>query len=210
MPRQEGWYNLSTHFPWIGMRTADPDGAHVEYFRGIRNPIGVKVGPATSARVPEAADRHPATREDEPGRLTLIHRFGATRIARSLPPLIEAARSHRQDRSCGAATRCTATRASPPTASRPATSTNILGELDQAFDIHAACGSRLGGVHIELTGEDVTECIGGARGPERGRPEARLPVATRSAAELRAGARNGAVHRAQDERRRGSPLSRRQ
>jgi 3-deoxy-7-phosphoheptulonate synthase len=162
VPHREGWFNLSTHFPWIGMRTADPGGAHVEYFRGIRNPIGVKIGPAMT---PEALQRlieilHP---EDEPGRLTLIHRFGSECIGRLLPPLIEAVRSTGKsvlwccDPMHGN-TRLTAdgikTRNFP----------DILSELDQAFDIHAGCASRLGGIHIELTGEDVTECVGGARG----------------------------------------------
>ena len=96
VPRRDGWYNLSTHFPWIGVRTSDPDAAHVEYFRGIRNPIAVKVGLAdpgqtNSATASERLERlldilHP---DDEPGRLTLIHRFGAHHIARALPPLIE-------------------------------------------------------------------------------------------------------------------------
>jgi 3-deoxy-7-phosphoheptulonate synthase len=161
VPRHTGWYNLSTHFPWIGMRTADPDGAHAEYFRGIRNPVAVKVG---SALTPENLKRlidllHP---DDEPGRLTLIHRFGTKNIARDLPALIEAARS----------TGKTVLWCCDPMHGNTRTTVggiktryfeDILGELDQAFDIHAAQGSRLGGIHIELTGEAVTECIGGAR-----------------------------------------------
>lgn len=162
VPRQEGWFNLATHFPWIGMRTADPDGAHVEYFRGIRNPVAVKVG---GAMKPEALKRlidilHP---DDEPGRLTLVHRFGDQSIGRMLPPLIEAVQSTGKtvlwccDPMHGN-TRMTAEGV------KTRYFDDILGELDQAFDIHAECGSCLGGVHIELTGEDVTECIGGARG----------------------------------------------
>ncbi|MBS1877085.1 MAG: 3-deoxy-7-phosphoheptulonate synthase class II [Acidobacteria bacterium] len=162
VPRQEGWYNLSTHFPWIGMRTADPEGAHVEYFRGIQNPVAVKVGPGFSAdRLRRLIDvLHPV---DEPGRLTLIHRCGTERIARYLPELIRAARStgktvlwccdpmHGNTRSTadGIKTRYFV---------------DILGELDQAFEIHRTEGVPLGGLHIELTGEAVTECIGGARG----------------------------------------------
>jgi len=162
VPRQEGWFNLSTHFPWIGMRTADPAGAHVEYFRGIRNPIGVKVGPdmppSTLRELVEILD--PA---GEPGRLTLIHRFGAERIALCLPPLIEAVRSTDKpvlwccDPMHGNA--CTTSGGY-----KTRRFEDILGELDRAFDIHAALGSSLGGVHIELTGEDVAECVGGARG----------------------------------------------
>ena len=162
VPRQEGWFDLSTHFPWIGMRTADPAGAHVEYFRGIRNPIGVKIGPAMTPAVLRQLIEilHP---HDEPGRLTLIHRFGNDSIARSLPPLIEAARS----------TGKTVLWCCDPLHGNTRTTADgfktryfeeILGELDQAFDIHAAHGSYLGGMHIELTGEDVTECVGGARG----------------------------------------------
>lgn len=162
VPRREGWYNLSTHFPWIGMRTADPDGAHVELFRGIVNPIGLKIGTDTT---PERVQRlvsilHP---DNEPGRLTLIHRFGKDRIAACLPRLIEAVRSTGKtvlwccDPMHGN-TRVTAAGV------KTRLFDDILGEVEQAFDVHSACGSALGGIHIELTGENVTECIGGARG----------------------------------------------
>jgi 3-deoxy-7-phosphoheptulonate synthase len=162
VPRQEGWYDLSTHFPWIGMRTADPRGAHVEFFRGVRNPIGVKIGPGIEAgTLKEIIETlHP---DDEPGRLTLVHRFGADCIGRFLPPLIEAARATgRTVLWC-----CDPMHGNTRTTADGIKTRNfeeILGELDQAFDIHAACGNRLGGIHIEVTGEDVTECIGGARG----------------------------------------------
>ncbi len=161
VPRSDGWFNLSTHFPWIGMRTADLNGAHVEYCRGIRNPIGVKVGPAMSAEQVLAlcATLNP---DNEPGRLTLIHRMGAGKIAQHLPPLIEAVKKagHRVLWICD-----------PMHGNTQSTSNglktrrfdDILGEVNAAFEIHAACGSQLGGVHLELTGEDVTECIGGAR-----------------------------------------------
>src|SRR5690606_7402203 len=89
VPRQWGWFNLSTHLPWIGMRTAALDGAHVEYFRGIRNPIALKVGPsATAEQLLQLIEvLNPG---DEPGRLTLVHRMGATGIADRLPALLEA------------------------------------------------------------------------------------------------------------------------
>jgi len=156
------YYNLSAHFPWIGMRTAGVDDAHVEYFRGIANPIGVKIGPSTD---PAALQRLIETLDPacEPGRLTLIHRFGVDRIEDCLPGLIEAARAtgHRvlwcSDPMHGN-TRLTADGV------KTRSFADILAELERAFDIHAACGSRLGGVHFELTGEDVTECTGGARG----------------------------------------------
>ncbi|MBZ5727179.1 MAG: 3-deoxy-7-phosphoheptulonate synthase [Acidobacteriia bacterium] len=162
VPRQHGWFNLSTHFPWIGMRTADPDGAHVEYFRGIRNPIGVKAGPHLSAeclkRLIQALNP-----EREPGRLTLIHRFGSERIADCLPRLIEAARSTE----CPVLWCCDPMHGNTRTTSGGIKTRNfdeILSELDQAFEIHRVHGSRLGGVHVELAGEAVTECVGGARG----------------------------------------------
>jgi 3-deoxy-7-phosphoheptulonate synthase len=160
VPRKDGWFNLSTHFPWIGMRTADPAGAHVEYFRGVRNPIGVKIGsamtPATLGQLIEIL--HP---DDEPGRLTLIHRFGVREVGRWLPPLIKAVQASGKTvlwccDPMHANTRMTAG------GHKTRYFEEIRGELDQSFDIHAALGSRLGGVHIELTGEDVTECIGGA------------------------------------------------
>ncbi len=162
VPRRPGWYNLASHLPWIGMRTADPGGAHVEYFRGIANPIQIKLGPSmTREWLAELLEvLHPA---DEPGRLTLIHRFGARRIAGCLPPLVEAVRAsgktvlwccdpmHGNTRSTegGVKTR---------------RFEDILSELEQAFDLHRELGSILGGVHFELTGENVTECTGGARG----------------------------------------------
>ena len=161
VPRRSGWYNLATHFPWIGVRTNDPEGAHVEYLRGIANPVAVKVGPSTSVeRVLRLLDiLHPC---DEPGRLTLIHRFGAHPIARGLPPILEAVKrdgrrvlwvcdpmhGNTETASTGVKTRKFA---------------HILAELEQAFEIHRAVGTQLGGVHFELTGENVTECTGGAR-----------------------------------------------
>jgi 3-deoxy-7-phosphoheptulonate synthase len=134
IPRQNRWYNLSTHMPWIGMRTAGLEGAHVEYFRGISNPIAVKVGSA-----------------------------GAKEVAAALPKAIEAVRQTGQ----------TVLWVCDPMHGNTETTTggiktrrfeNILKELELAFRIHGELGSYLGGVHIELTGDDVTECTGGARG----------------------------------------------
>jgi len=161
VPRQWGWFNLSTHFPWIGMRTAALDGAHVELFRGIRNPIGVKVGPGMSPDWLKGLIRA-LNPDDEPGRLVLIHRMGAGRVEDRLPPLIEAARATGSPVLwlCDPMHGNTEKTASGIKTRR---FSNIQAELEQAFDIHAACGSRLGGVHLELTGENVTECIGGAR-----------------------------------------------
>ncbi len=161
-PRRERWYNLSTHLPWIGLRTAQIGGAHVEYFRGIANPIAVKVssgGPPDALL--ELADVLDPDRE--PGRLTFIHRFGAQKIAAGLPPLVEAVQ--RSGRTvlwvCDPMHGNTEALDNGIKTRRFA---NILSELQQAFDLHESLGSYLGGVHFELTGEDVTECMGGARG----------------------------------------------
>ncbi len=161
VPRQSGWFNLSTHFPWIGMRTCDPDGAHVEYCRGVRNPIGIKVGPGMEAdRLKRLlAILNP---NNEPGRITLIQRMGAANIDKHLPALIEAVRAE------GA---CVLWCCDPmhgntetlPNGVKTRRFHNICMELDRAFDLHAELGSRLGGVHLEMTGENVTECLGGAR-----------------------------------------------
>jgi 3-deoxy-7-phosphoheptulonate synthase len=161
-PRRDKWYNLSTHLPWIGDRTRSLDGAHVEYFRGIANPVGVKVGPnITPDEVLALITALNPT--DEPGRLTLIHRFGAQKIASLLPPIIDAVRrSGRVVLWC-----CDPMHANTETTRegyKTRSFANILHELEQAFEIHHDGGSRLGGVHFELTGDDVTECIGGARG----------------------------------------------
>jgi len=161
VPRHWGWFNLSTHFPWIGMRTAALDGAHVEYCRGIRNPIGLKVGPGVK---PELLSRlmTALNPDNEPGRLTLIHRMGASKIEAELPPLLEVVKSEgRKVLWC-----CDPMHGNGETLSNGVKTRrfeNIRGELDLAFDIHAAHGTRLGGVHLELTGENVTECLGGAR-----------------------------------------------
>src|SRR2546427_5409216 len=91
VPHHAGWYNLSTHFPWIGERTRALNGAHVEYFRGISNPIGVKIGPGITPDEARAlADM--LNPENEPGRLTFIHRFGAGLVEKCLPPLAETLR----------------------------------------------------------------------------------------------------------------------
>jgi 3-deoxy-7-phosphoheptulonate synthase len=162
LERRKRWYNLTTHFPWIGMRTAAIDGAHVEYFRGISNPMGVKIGPGMTAEWLQKLIRV-LNPNNEPGRLTLIHRFGSKNVEDSLPPLIRAVREtgspvlwvcdpmhgNTESTADGIKTR---------------RFDNIVAELEAAFRVHQAMGSYLGGVHLELTGETVTECTGGARG----------------------------------------------
>ena len=156
------WYNLATHYPWIGLRTAAPEGAHVEYFRGIGNPVAIKVGATTP---PEQLLRlldqlHP---DGEPGRLTLIHRFGAGKIQAFLPAMLETVRAQGKPVLwvCDPMHGNTVTTQEGMKTRR---FEDILRELELAFDLHAQAGSQLGGVHIELTGENVTECTGGARG----------------------------------------------
>ncbi len=162
IPRQDRWYNLSTHMPWIGMRTATVEGAHAEYFRGIANPIGVKVGTAMSDEWLQelVAILNP---QNQPGRLTLIHRFGVKDIEQHLPRVIEAVRrtGHSVLWCCDPMHGNTETTSGGLKTRR---FENILKELDVSFRIHRELGSILGGAHIELTGEDVTECTGGARG----------------------------------------------
>jgi len=179
VPRREGWYNLNTHFPWIGDRTRDLDGAHVEYFRGIVNPIGVKVGPSMS---PDELVQltHILNPDNEPGRLTLIHRFGAGNIAEHLPPLIRAVQ-HQKRKVLWCCDPMHGNTMTTADGIKTRSFDAILDELEQAFTIHEQAGSILGGVHFELTGENVTECIGGARGLN----EADLKTAYKSAVDPR-------------------------
>lgn len=156
------WYNLSTHFPWVGMRTAQIEGAHIEYIRGISNPVAIKVGPSmTKEWLKKLIEL--LNPDNEPGRLSLIHRLGANNIEAHLPAFIETAKS----------TGITVLWICDPMHGNTHTTQegiktrrfdDILQELQHAFAIHRQMNSYLGGVHIELTGDDVTECIGGARG----------------------------------------------
>jgi 3-deoxy-7-phosphoheptulonate synthase len=160
--RQKRWYNLSTHMPWIGMRTAAMDGAHVEFFRGIANPMGVKIGPAMTTEWLQGlvTTLNP---NNTPGRLTIIHRFGAKDVEKGLPKMIQAVRETGQQ----VLWVCDPMHGNTETSSgglKTRRFENILKELELSFQIHESNGSFLGGVHIELTGEDVTECTGGARG----------------------------------------------
>ena len=161
VPRQPGWFNLGTHFPWIGMRTAAVDGAHTEYFRGIRNPIAIKIGPSVT---PDQLLRliDVLNSNDEPGRLSLIHRMSATSIAEKLPPLLDALKRDGR-RVLWICDPMHGNTESTSNGYKTRRFVNIRSELEQAFELHAAAGTRMGGVHLELTGEDVTECTGGAR-----------------------------------------------
>ncbi len=160
--RRTGFYNLSTHAPWIGDRTRAIDGAHVEYMRGIRNPIGVKIGHTLSPD--ELIDLSKRLNHDnEPGRLTLIHRMGRSKIAQHLPAMIEAV----QRAGLNVLWICDPMHGNTVSTTQGRKTRrfdDICDELKQAFEIHDTLGSRLGGAHLELTGENVTECVGGAGG----------------------------------------------
>jgi 3-deoxy-7-phosphoheptulonate synthase len=156
-----GWYDCSAHMMWVGDRTRQLDQAHVEFVRGIRNPIGVKIGPSID---PDELLRLIETLnpDNEPGRLTLIIRVGADNIADKLPPLIR--RVQREG--------CRVVWSSDPmhgntvqTSSGVKTRSfeQILTEVRDFFEIHHAEGTYPGGLHCEMTGQDVTECIGGAQ-----------------------------------------------
>ncbi|TFH46426.1 MAG: 3-deoxy-7-phosphoheptulonate synthase class II [Lysobacterales bacterium] len=155
------WYDTSGHMLWIGDRTRDIDGAHVEFLRGVKNPIGVKVGPSMSEK-DLLALIDALNPDDVPGRLTLISRMGAKLVSEKLPPLVRAVRSEgrRVVWSCD------------PMHGNTVKSTigfktrdfqSILDEVRGFFDVHLAEGSYAGGIHVEMTGQDVTECIGGGQ-----------------------------------------------
>ncbi len=156
-----GWYATSGHFLWIGDRTRDPQGAHVEFLRGVENPIGLKAGPSMT---PDELLRlidilNPA---NDPGRLTVITRFGADNVGEGLPPLVRAVK--REGRSvlwsCDPMHGNTVKTASGYK-TRPFE--RILQEVRAFMQVHAAEGTHAGGIHIEMTGQNVTECTGGAR-----------------------------------------------
>jgi 3-deoxy-7-phosphoheptulonate synthase len=156
------WYATSGHMLWIGDRTRQPDHAHVEFCRGIRNPLGVKCGPSlepdTLVRLIDVLNP-----KNEPGRLTLIARFGAAKVGDMLPRLIQ--RVWREGRavvwSCDPMHGNTIAAAGSSYKTRPFDL--ILREVEDFFAIHRAEGTHAGGIHVEMTGQNVTECTGGAR-----------------------------------------------
>src|SRR5579859_4952505 len=154
------WYDCSAHLVWIGDRTRQPDGAHVEFMRGIKNPIGLKAGPSLK---PDDLLRliDLLNPENEPGRLSIIARMGADKVTDGLPPLLRAVK--REGRAvlwvCDPMHGNTVTAGGYKTRSFD----RILKEVRGFFDAHRAEGTHAGGVHFEMTGQDVTECIGGAQ-----------------------------------------------
>jgi 3-deoxy-7-phosphoheptulonate synthase len=155
------WYCTSGHMLWIGDRTRQPDHAHVEFCRGIENPLGLKCGPSLKPdellRLIDTLDP-----ENEPGRLTLICRFGADKVGEMLPPLVRAVKREGRNIvwSCDPMHGNTITSASG-FKTRPFD--RILQEVKTFFTVHAGEGTFAGGVHLEMTGQNVTECTGGAR-----------------------------------------------
>ena len=155
------WYDCSAHMLWIGDRTRQPDGAHVEFLRGVKNPLGLKCGPslepAVLLRLIDLLNP-----ENEPGRLTLIARMGADKVETKLPPLLRAVeREGRKVVWC-----CDPMHGNTVTSSngyKTRAVDQILREVKGFFAAHEAEGSYAGGVHFEMTGQDVTECIGGAQ-----------------------------------------------
>ena len=162
VPRRSGWYDLTTHFPWIGERTRALDGAHVEFFRGIENPVAIKVGPTVTAdqilRLLDILNPKSAL-----GKIALVSRMGASRVGDVLPALVQAVK-----RSGGpvlwVCDPMHGNTQTAPSGVKTRAFDDILREVESTFDVHEGCGTRLGGVHFEMTGEDVTECVGGAAG----------------------------------------------
>lgn len=158
-----GYYDTSAHFLWIGDRTRQLNGAHVEFFRGISNPIGLKIGPSMDpTELTQLLDTLNPAREI--GKVTLITRYGASKIADHLPAHIRAVRAsgHLPVWQCDPMHGNTRTAGSSGIKTRHFS--DILSELEQALQIHRCHGSYMGGMHLELTGEAVTECVGGAGG----------------------------------------------
>ena len=153
-------YNTAAHFLWIGERTRDLDGAHVDYFSKIRNPIGVKLGPTTDVdTMLKLIDK--LDPEREPGRLTFITRMGAGKIRDALPPLLEAIKDSGAlplwvtDPMHGNGI-------TTPTGYKTRRFDDVVDEVRGFFESHRAAGTHPGGIHVELTGDDVTECLGGS------------------------------------------------
>ncbi|MEM6731980.1 MAG: 3-deoxy-7-phosphoheptulonate synthase class II [Myxococcota bacterium] len=162
VPRRDGFYNLTTHLPWIGERTRQLDGAHVEFFRGVQNPVGVKVGPTAE---PDDVIRllDVLNPNDEPGKIVLVPRMGADKVADRLPHLLRAV--NREGRKVAWVTDPMHGNTKNATGGRKTRHVeDIMQEIELTFEMHAMEGTHLGGIHFELTGDDVTECVGGATG----------------------------------------------
>lgn len=156
---EQGWYSTSAHMVWIGDRTRQPDGAHVEYMRGISNPIGLKCGPSLD---PDELLRliDVLNPDNIPGRLTLIARMGADKVRNGLPPLLKAVQKHGSDVVwCCDPMHGNTIKASSGYKTRRVD--DVMSEVRGFFDAHDEIGTYPGGVHFEMTGQNVTECVGG-------------------------------------------------
>nr|WP_309713828.1 3-deoxy-7-phosphoheptulonate synthase class II [Pseudolysinimonas sp.] len=152
--------NTSAHFLWIGERTRDLDGAHVDYFSRIRNPIGIKLGPSTTPEVMEKLiDK--LDPEREPGRLTFITRMGAGKVRDALPPLLEAIKGM-DATPLWVTDPMHGNGMTTPTGYKTRLFDDVVDEVRGFFEAHRATGTFPGGIHVELTGDDVTECLGGS------------------------------------------------
>ncbi len=154
------WYDCSAHMIWIGERTRQIDGAHIEFFRGVKNPVGCKIGPtATPDEVLALCEA--LNPERVPGRLTLVVRQGADKVAEGLPPLLEAVRDaeHPVVWACDPMHGNTFT---APSGRKTRHFEDVVREVAGFFAAHKAAGTWPGGIHVELTGNDVTECLGGS------------------------------------------------
>ncbi len=153
-------YNTSAHFIWIGERTRDLDGAHVDFLSRVRNPLGVKLGPATSADdMLRLIDKLDPNRE--PGRLTFITRMGAGKIRDALPPLLEAIKASDAN-PLWVTDPMHGNGLTTPNGYKTRRFDDVVDEVKGFFEAHRAAGTHPGGIHVELTGDDVTECLGGS------------------------------------------------
>ena len=161
VPHRQGHYCLSTHLPWIGDRTRALDGAHVEFFRGLRNPVGVKLGPSAT---PDDVRNLALTLnpDNEPGRLVFITRVGADQVEAHLPGWIQAVDDRRVLWVCDPMHGNTTVSS---TGFKTRSFDAIVTEFERTFAVHEHYGRPLGGLHCELTADDVTECTGGLAGP---------------------------------------------
>ena len=153
-------YNTSSHFQWIGERTRDLDGAHVDFFSRIRNPIGVKLGPTTTPETMKALIEK-LDPEREPGRLTFITRMGAGRIREMLPPLLEASKQL-DSKPLWITDPMHGNGITTANGYKSRRFDDVVDEVRGFFEAHRSAGTYPGGIHVELTGDDVTECLGGS------------------------------------------------
>ncbi len=157
---REAWYNSSAHMLWIGDRTRDPNGAHVNFLKGVENPLGIKAGPTLT---PDAliALLHQLNPKNVAGRITIISRMGAGKVEKYLPSLIRAG----EEEGLQVVWSCDPMHGNTRTSEvglKTRNFDNIMAEIQSFFEVHQAEGSYAGGVHLEMTGRDVTECVGGA------------------------------------------------